>query len=376
MSNAQFAASFHGYRLMRDAPDDADLLDALLSLTDDAVVARSTEGLVMRWNAGAERLLGYTSQDVVGKPMWAIVPPDRTDEVTGLLERACRGEIIKHFQTVRVRKDGKQIDVSVDVAPIYSEDEIVGAAFVTHDISERVTSERTMQDAAEALQRADELKNTFLRTVSHDVRSPLTAVLSAAKLLEDGRAQTPEQHTQFSRMIVRNAHRIRRLLDDVLDIERLTRGDGLEPMREDVDVVSIVRAVLEELNSSSRTIDVDFAVETLFADRMQLERTVYNLVGNAIKHTDSDILVRTWKESDGVVFAVDDSGSGVPDDVKEAIFEPFRRATDVHTPGTGVGLSLVSEFARAHGGRAWVEDRPGGGSSFRVFFPDERKDEA
>ena len=108
---------------------------------------------------------------------------------------------------------------------------------------------------------------------------------------------------------------------------------------------------------------------------MQLERTVYNLVGNAIKHTDSDVTIRTWKVDDGVMFAVDDAGPGVPDDVKEAIFEPFRRATDVHTPGAGVGLSLVAEFARVHGGRAWVEDRPGGGSSFRVLFADATEPE-
>jgi signal transduction histidine kinase len=217
----------------------------------------------------------------------------------------------------------------------------------------------------------DELRNVFLRTVSHDVRTPLTAVLSAARLLEDDNGISDEQRAQFARMIVRNAQRIRRLLDDVLDAERISRGDGMEPMREDVNVRALMDAVVDELNTSGRTIAVDRTVERITVDPMQFERVLYNLIGNALKHTDGDITVRVWPGEGGTMLAVDDRGPGVPDDLKEAIFEPFRRATDVHTPGTGIGLSLVAAFAGAHGGRAWVEDRPDGGSSFRVFFADE-----
>jgi two-component system sensor histidine kinase KdpD len=234
------------------------------------------------------------------------------------------------------------------------------------DVSERAQPETV--DAA--LRRADELKNTFLRTLSHDVRSPLTAVLSAAKLLEDGERLTPEQRAEFSRMIVRNAHRIRRLLDDVLDVERLTEGDGFVPERERIDVETIVRAVIGELNTSGRQIEIDCDVSSLDADPVLFERTVYNLIGNALKHADGEIAVRTSRADAGVVLAVDDRGPGVDDDRKAEIFEPFTRATEEHVPGTGIGLSLVAAFAGAHGGRAWVEDREGGGSSFRVFFPD------
>jgi signal transduction histidine kinase len=217
----------------------------------------------------------------------------------------------------------------------------------------------------------DELRNVFLRRVSHDVRTPLTAVLSAARLLEDDCGLTEEQRTQFTRMIVRNAQRIRRLLDDVLDIERLTRGEGMEPMRDDVNVRAVIDAVVDELNAGGRTITVECSVERMTADPMQFERVVYNLIGNALKHTEGDVAVRVWPAEGGTMLAVDDSGAGVPDDVKDAIFEPFRRATDVHMPGTGIGLSVVAAFSKAHGGRAWVEDRAGGGSSFLVFFADE-----
>lgn len=378
MTTRRIARRRRGDRLSEAALNDEvirrGLLSALLEMSDDAIVGRSLDGAVMSWNQGAERLFGYTSAEVIGRPMAVILPDDRAEEATHLFERVRRGEVVKHLQSVRVRKDGSLVDVTVDAAPIRDDrGEIIGCTVVSHDIAERVLSERAVQSANEALRRADELKNTFLRTVSHDVRTPLTAVLSAAKLLEDDSELTEEQRVQFTRMIVRNSHKIRRLLDDVLDIERLTRGDGLAPICESVNVRAVVRSVIEEVNSSGRTIDVDCSVGTIFADRIQFERTLYNLIGNAIKHTDSEITVRTWRDDGGTVLAVDDAGPGVPEDLKQAIFEPFRRATDEHTPGTGVGLSLVAEFARAHGGRAWVEDRPGGGASFRVFFPDETK---
>jgi PAS domain S-box-containing protein len=354
--------------------DDADRIrrgqiTALIDHSDDAIVACAVDGTVVSWNAGAERLLGYTAAEMIGTSITIVIPPDHAHDPEVLIDRVGREGSVHGYQTVRVRKDGSRVDVSIDAAPIRGDrTEVIGVSVVARDISDRVHAERAVQEANDALRRADELKNTFLRTVSHDVRSPLTAVLSAAKLLEDG-GIPDDQRGQFTRMIVRNAHRIRRLLDDVLDIERLTRGDGLEPMREEVDVPAMVGSVLEELNGSGRAIDVRCDVEQIFGDRMQLERTVYNLVGNAIKHTDSDITIRTWAEDGGTILAVEDAGPGVPDDMKTTIFEPFKRATDPHTPGTGVGLSLVAEFARAHGGRAWVEDRPGGGSSFRVFFP-------
>jgi len=378
VTTRRIARRRRGDRLSEAALNDEvirrGLLSALLEMSDDAIVGRSLDGAVMSWNQGAERLFGYTSAEVIGRPMAVILPDDRAEEATHLFERVRRGEVVKHLQSVRVRKDGSLVDVTVDAAPIRDDrGEIIGCTVVSHDIAERVLSERAVQSANEALRRADELKNTFLRTVSHDVRTPLTAVLSAAKLLEDDSELTEEQRVQFTRMIVRNSHKIRRLLDDVLDIERLTRGDGLAPICESVNVRAVVRSVIEEVNSSGRTIDVDCSVGTIFADRIQFERTLYNLIGNAIKHTDSEITVRTWRDDGGTVLAVDDAGPGVPEDLKQAIFEPFRRATDEHTPGTGVGLSLVAEFARAHGGRAWVEDRPGGGASFRVFFPDETK---
>ncbi len=330
-------------------------LEALVSLSDDAIVARSLDGRVISWNAGAERLLGYTAEEMLGASFDAIVPRERIADTAALFERVTRGESIKQHDAVRVRKDGSHVDVRVDMAPIRdAAGDVIGVSLVARDMTELI--------------RADELRHTFLRTVSHDVRSPLTAVLSAAKLLEDASRLEPEQRAEFSRMIVRNAHRIRRLLDDVLDIERLTDGGGFELERESVDVAGVVDEVLNELMVGSREIVVACEAPTIDVDRVLFERTLYNLIGNALKHTEGEVLVRTWRSEDGAVLAVEDRGPGVPNDCKDDIFRPFTRGTEEHVPGTGVGLSLVAAFARAHGGRAWVEDRDGGGSSFRVFF--------
>ena len=346
-------------------------LEALAAMSDDAIVGRSLDGLVVSWNAGAERLLGYTADEIVGTSFEVIVPPELVDASEALFTRVLAGEAIKGIEAVRIRKDGTPVDVSIDLAPIRdASGSIIGVSVMARDISELVQAERAAEAANEALRRADERKNTFLRTLSHDVRSPLTAVLSAAKLLEDGERLDAARRTEFSRMIVRNAHRIRRLLDDVLDVERLTQGDGFVPECERVDVETTFRQVIDELNTTRRLIELHCDVASIEADPILFERTLYNLIGNALKHTDGPISVRTFPGDGGVVLAVEDRGPGIAADGKTEIFEPFMRGTDEHVPGTGVGLSLVAAFARAHEGRAWVEDRDGGGSSFLVFFPD------
>ncbi len=351
-------------------------LATIVEYSDDAIIGKTLDGIVTSWNRGAQYLYGYAPEEIVGRSIEILSPPDRPDEIKGLLERVRAGEITHHFDTQRRHKDGRILDVSVAVAPIHDDrGEVIGASVVGRDIGDRVRAEREISAANEALRRSDEVKNTFLRTVSHDVRSPLTAILSAARLLDGNIPLDDEERSKFAQMIVRNSNRIKNLLDDVLDVERLSTGELLEPLPEPVDVAELVHAIEPDLlNADDRTIEIETEVASIWADRTFLERILHNLLGNAVKHTPKAgvITVRTWRANDGTVLAVEDRGTGVPDEVKELIFEPFRRAADIHVPGSGIGLSLVASFARSHEGRAWVEDRPSGGSSFRVYFPDEK----
>jgi signal transduction histidine kinase/putative methionine-R-sulfoxide reductase with GAF domain len=231
------------------------------------------------------------------------------------------------------------------------------------------------REAAERLRELDALKNTFLEAVSHDLRTPLTTILGSAVTLESASDQmTSEDATDLVRRIASSARKLERLLADLLDLDRLQRGI-IEPQRRLVHLGElIVRAVEESENPSGRLIEVDVVPADVMVDAAKVERIVENLVTNAIRHTPAEarIWVRAEPADGGVSISVEDDGAGIPDWLREDVFEPFRQvpgSAAEHSPGVGIGLSLVRRFAELHGGRAWVEPRPGGGSSFRVTLP-------
>jgi signal transduction histidine kinase len=217
------------------------------------------------------------------------------------------------------------------------------------------------------------MKNTFLAAVSHELRSPLTSILGLSLTLERQDALSAEDRTDLLDRLAANARKLDRLLKDLLDIDRLNRGI-VSPQYRVTDVGALARRTVESLDSlAERTIVVETDPVVITVDPAKVERIVENLLVNAARHTDSEhtIWLHVHAEDGGVLIAVDDDGPGVPAELREVIFEPFRQGPTASkaTPGTGIGLSLVARFAELHGGRAWVEDRDGGGASFRVFLP-------
>ena len=242
-----------------------------------------------------------------------------------------------------------------------------------HQYSEAFRRER---EAAQQLRELDAMKNTFLEAVSHDLRTPLTTILGSALTLEQAFGEMPtEDAADLVHRIAGSARKLERLLGDLLDLDRLQRGI-VSPQRRPVNLAELVgRAVEESENPAGRPIDVDVAAAQVALDAAKVERIVENLVANALRHTPSDahVWVIATVQSDGVLLRVDDDGAGIPAELRDDVFEPFRQvpgSAAEHSPGVGIGLSLVRRFAELHGGRAWLEERPGGGSSFRVFLPD------
>lgn len=251
---------------------------------------------------------------------------------------------------------------------------------VLYDITERREAEDTLQqayeterEAAQRLRSVDEMKNAFLTAVSHELRTPLASVLGYGITLSQEDVEFPEEDRRdMMRRLVRNAKRLETLLGDLLDVDRMSRGI-LEPKRHPTDLAELAHRVVAQAELQDRSIAVDVDSVTIEVDAPMVERILENLLMNAGKHTPPGTAVRLsiQRVEDGAVIAVDDHGPGVPDALKETVFLPFERGPEApqHAPGTGIGLSLVSRFAELHGGRAWVDDAPGGGASFRVFLP-------
>jgi PAS domain S-box-containing protein len=229
------------------------------------------------------------------------------------------------------------------------------------------------QDVTEQRQ-VEKLREDILSAVSHELRTPLTSVLGFALTLEKHRATlTPETIDETVAELAEAARRLDRLLADLLDVEQLRRG-LVALRRERVDVGELVERVVAECRLDGREVVVECAPVVAEIDRAKLERIVENLVVNAHKHTPAagPVDVQLAAQGRNLLLVVDDQGPGIPDEFKEVVFETFNRGPNIlaTTPGAGIGLSLVARFAAVHGGRCWVEDRPGGGASFRVLLPD------
>jgi PAS domain S-box-containing protein len=241
----------------------------------------------------------------------------------------------------------------------------------TQELERDLTLER---ETAQRLRVVDDMKNTFLQAVSHDLRTPLAGILGLAVTLsrKDLHLDRDEMRDLAYR-IAQNARKLDRLVTDLLDLDRLTRGI-VEPLFRPTDVGALVSQLVAD---SEALVDRDVNVKTtsilIACDSAKLERIIENLIGNAVKHTPptARIWVRVEPWEGGALIVVEDDGPGVPADQREKIFEAFLQGetTSPHLSGVGVGLALVARFAELHDGAAWVEERPGGGASFRVFLP-------
>jgi PAS domain S-box-containing protein len=331
-----------------------------------------------------EQMLGWTPEEMAERPdLWRelLHPDDRALVLQLDAESNARGG--RWTLEYRMRhRDGHYVWVRDEASLVLDEHGTprLWQGYLI-DITERKDAEERLEralaverEAATRLRALDEMKNTFLQAVSHDLRTPLAAILGLAVTLERADIQLDaDDMRDLARRIAGNARKLDRMVTDLLDLDRLARGI-VEPKLHATDVGALVARVVADWGlASSRQVDVTTPTIVASVDVAKVERIVENLLANTARHTPSDarVWVRVEPAEDGLQIVVEDDGPGVPPEFREEVFEPFRQGPDApeHSPGVGVGLALVSRFAELMGGRAWVEERPGGGASFRVYLP-------
>ena len=358
----------------------ARLLASIVESSNDAIISKSLDGIIQSWNAAAERLFGYTSEQAVGRHISLIIPPERLSEEEQIVASLKEGKRIEHYETERVRSDGQRITVSLTISPIKDDSgNVIGASKIARDVTERKLMEDDLRRLAADLFAADRRKNEFLATLAHELRNPLAPMSNMLEVLKRSNGDT-EILKRAHDTIERQLAQMVRLVDDLLDWNRITH-DRLELRRSEVELSSVIQQAVEVahplIDAAGHKLIVDLPKEPIYlnADRARLAQLFGNLLNNSSKYTSPEGTISlTAKRIDGeVLVAVKDNGAGIPRDKLNSIFDMFMqvdRTSEQSQAGLGIGLTLVKRLTEMHGGSIEARsDGAGQGSEFVVRLP-------
>ena len=379
----------------------ANRLAALVASSDDAIVGKDLNLVVTSWNFGAERIFGYSAEEMIGTSIMRLIPPDRLEEETEILSRIRRGQRLDPFETVRLAKDGRRLQLSMTISPIMdASGHVIGASKVARDITERKKAEEALKKAMEEAEtanrerlllldserearsqaeQASRMKDEFLATLSHELRTPLNAVLGWANILRLGKRQG-EELIQGLDIIERNARIQAKIIEDLLDMSRIISGK----VRLDaqwIELAAVLNESIETLRSTAQAKGVrlqamlDLFAGPIFGDPSRLQQVFWNLLNNAIKFTPKDGKVEVLLKRAGseVEVTVVDTGEGIAPGFLPYVFDRFQQgdaSTTRRHGGLGLGLAIVKELVELHGGTVRVESEGlGKGATFTVRLP-------
>jgi PAS domain S-box-containing protein len=371
-----------------DAPAAIDSSDALrfatavLESSDDAIITKDLNGIITTWNKGAERIFGYTPEEVIGKPVTLLMPPELLDEEPGILARLRRGERIDHYETVRKCKDGRCIDISLTVSPVRNEEgRIIGASKIARDVTELRKAREALARSHEeleirvkertaSLEQAVAQMEEFSYTVSHDLRSPIRAIKGFAEAaLEDYDGKLDKGLRTYLERIVTGAERMEHLAQDILKYSKVARSPvELKPISLDRLVPQLV-ANDAEIQRANAEVSVRKPLDPVLGHESLVSQAILNLLSNAAKFvkpgTRPKIEVGTERNNGRVKLWVKDNGIGIDPRYHGRLFGIFERLNPAYE-GTGIGLAIVRKAAERMGGSVGLESDVDHGSSFWI----------
>ena len=363
------------------------LYAAVVEFADDAIFTKTLGGTITSWNPGAERLYGYRPDEIIGRSVTILAPPELADEIPAFLERIAAGERIDHFETVRVRRDGARRDVSLTISPIRDErDRVVAASTIARDITARRAAENQLLQAQKL-----ESIGRLAGGIAHDFNNMLFAIRGYTELLADDLAAdqpTPDEIAVARRSVAAIGDAADRAAALTSQLLAFSRQQVVRPKVVSLaDSVRALEPMLRPLIGEHRrlTTRLDPATGNLLADPGQLDQILVNLVVNARDampgdgtitietgnaHFDEAYTMEEFDVAAGpyVFLAVSDTGVGMDRETRRHIFEPFFTTKPVGT-GTGLGLATIYGIVRGAGGHIWLYSEPGIGSTFKLYFP-------
>ncbi|MFN7948819.1 MAG: PAS domain S-box protein [Blastocatellia bacterium] len=371
----------------RRAAEVSARLAAIVSSSADAIISKTLDGRITSWNAGAEAIFGYTAEEITGQPITRLFPPELVAEEEHILTRIRRGENIKHYETVRVTKDGRRLDVSLTISPIKDgTGKIIGASKILRDVTERKQAEaererllQSEQEARAEAEAATRAKDEFLTVVSHELRNPLNSILGYTRLIH-AHPQDAVQVRQYAEIIIRSAKMQQQLIEDLLDTARIMTGK-LKIEAAPADLLLVLREALSVVQPATEAKQIELTAQLgdepvmVIGDATRLQQIAWNLLQNAIKFTPEGGRVELRLEHDNTQarIVISDTGRGIEPEFLPHLFERFSQRDMSRTRrygGLGLGLALVRELVELHGGTVEAASAGAGtGATFTVTLP-------
>jgi PAS domain S-box-containing protein len=353
-------------------------LAAIVEYADDAILTKTVAGVITSWNAGAERLYGYTEHEILGQPVSVLVPPGHGDEEPAMLHTIASARKAVRCDIIRIRKDGTLVDVSLALSPIFdAAGEVIEVAAISRDITERKRTEDSLVERSRQLETSNKELEQYAYVASHDLQEPLRKMASFCQLLARRyQGQLDEQADQYIAYVVDGARRMQEMINDLLTFSRLGR---LPEATAEVDCNQVVEraridlaAAIEEGGAS---ITVTGTLPTVRGEWAPLVQLFENLIGNGIKFHGREpprVEISAAPDGTGWRFAIADNGIGIEPQYADRIFTLFQRLhSQAEYPGTGIGLAVCKKIVESYGGTLCFDSRPDEGTTFYWTMPKE-----
>ncbi|MDP9440016.1 MAG: PAS domain S-box protein, partial [Actinomycetota bacterium] len=364
-------------------------LASIVQNSNDAIDSKTLDGTLVSVNPSAEKLYGYSEEEIKGKNFSVLTPHECLGEMMEVLRRVGQGETVSEYETERVSKDGRRMPVSLTVSPIRdSANDIVGVSAIARDITERKLAEQELKQAKEAAEEASRAKSEFLANMSHEIRTPMNGVIGMTGLLLD--TNLSEEQREYAETVRSSSENLLTIINDVLDFSKIEAGKmDLETILFDLraaveESVGLLAERAHEKGLEIASLVKADAPTTLRGDPGRIRQVLVNLLGNAVKFTEEgEVVLRVGlaEESEDaavVRFEVSDTGIGMTEEQRGRLFRSFSQADASTTRkygGTGLGLAISRQLVELMGGEIGVQSEPGVGSTFYFVLPLEKQPE-
>jgi two-component system CheB/CheR fusion protein len=344
-------------------------LSSIVESSDDAIIGKDLDGIVTSWNRGAQRLYGYTPEEVLGKHISIIAPPQQADDIPEIMERLRRGERIDHYETVRVTKDGRLLNISLTVSPIWnSRGQLIGASAIGRDVTD-------VRRAEAALRLSERLASVgrLAATITHEINNPLDSIGNVLHILAE--RETTEENLDLIRLAQEELRRVGQIVRQTLAFNRSTSFPSEFVVKDAVeDVIDMYHKKIEDTKIQ---VERRYQFEgKILAHAVEVRQVFANVIRNAVEamRTNGKLRVavrkaRSWKDltKAGVRVLVFDTGTGIPKNSQRELFNPF--FSTKQDQGTGLGLWVSKQIVTRHGGTIRFRSVEGKGTCFSVFLP-------